>query len=434
MSSAASSPLPVATLLDSPLEKPNRIVSVDALRGFVMLTMIFVNDLDEEKSPWWMQHFHGPNGMTFVDLVFPAFIFIVGMAIPLAFLSRLNRGESIWKLMGHVVLRTVCLLAIGILMVNAESGASKSMMPRTAYWWEGLMFLFAILAFADIGPRKKDRRLQIINWSVRGVSAAVLIWLAIIYRGGRHGTPIIQFSPFMIHTSWYGILGLIGWSYLVASIVFALFRTRRLPILTAVALLYCLFALDKNGAFDGMHWLHFINVGEMLGTHPAIAVGGLLLGTVLLTPDTVSHSARLRFSLWAALGFGVVALVVHPPLASLKTNPPLWGVSKNAATPAWGLWACCATSLLWVLFYLVADVWQWNWLARPWAIAGQNVLLAYLISEGLESWLKWVHLSNWYDNLAEPNLTHAICRSLGCGVVILCLTALLNRIGFWVRL
>src|SRR5271170_2597194 len=353
--SAASPSLVPDAISQLPVEKAtHRIVSVDALRGFVMLTMIFVNDLDEDKSPWWMQHFHGPNGMTFVDLVFPAFIFIVGMAIPLAFLSRLNRGESVWKLMGHVILRTLSLLAIGILMVNAESGANKSMMPHAAKWWEGLMFLFSILAFADIGPRQKTRRLQIINWIVRGIAAAVLIWLALIYRGGKHGTPIIQFSPFTIHHSWYGILGLIGWSYLVASVVFALFRTRRLPILTCIALLYCLFALDKNGAFDDMHWLSFISVGEMLGTHPAIAVGGLLLGTILLTPDTVSHSARIRFGLWAALGFAVAALVIHPPLAALNANPPLWGVSKNAATPAWGLWACSVTSLLWVLFYVVA--------------------------------------------------------------------------------
>jgi hypothetical protein len=172
----------------------------------------------------------------------------------------------------------------------------------------------------------------------------------------------------------------------------------------------------------------------MLGTHPAIAAGGLLLGTVLLTPNTPTHSSRIQFGLWAAVGFAVAALFVHPPFPYLQDHPPLWGISKNAATPAWGLWACAATSLLWVFFYTISDAWQWNWFAKPWAIAGQNVLLAYLISEGLGSWLSWMRLDTWYDHLAEPNLTHAILRSLGCGVAILILTAILNSIGFWVKL
>ena len=53
-----------------------------------MFTMIFVNDLagvSPNTVPWWMRHFPGNgNGMTFVDLVFPAFLFLVGMSIPSA--------------------------------------------------------------------------------------------------------------------------------------------------------------------------------------------------------------------------------------------------------------------------------------------------------------------------------------------------------------
>src|SRR5882757_4362970 len=77
-----------------------RITSIDALRGFVMFTMIFVNDLagaPKRLVPDWMVHFsdrhRGGSGMTFVDLVFPGFLFIVGMSIPFALGSRLNKGE-----------------------------------------------------------------------------------------------------------------------------------------------------------------------------------------------------------------------------------------------------------------------------------------------------------------------------------------------------
>src|SRR5712691_7572197 len=105
----------------APARSSSRIVSVDALRGFVMFAMIFVNDIagaPDKIVPGWMKHFHGKSGMTFVDLVFPAFLFIVGMSIPSAIGFRLDQGEPLWKTLLHVVMRTLSLLMIGVLMVN----------------------------------------------------------------------------------------------------------------------------------------------------------------------------------------------------------------------------------------------------------------------------------------------------------------------------
>src|SRR5215470_8426041 len=119
--SSTEASVPTVTPLPS---TSTRITSIDALRGLVMFTMIFVNDLAGAGKivPDAMVHFsdrhHGGSGMTFVDLVFPAFLFIVGMSIPFALGGRLSKGEPIWKVLGHVVIRTLALLAIGILMVN----------------------------------------------------------------------------------------------------------------------------------------------------------------------------------------------------------------------------------------------------------------------------------------------------------------------------
>jgi predicted acyltransferase len=105
MSSSALSGVTLSSsaLPSAPAAIPQRIVSIDALRGFVMFTMIFVNDLagaSKEIVPDWMVHFSdrhkGGSGMTFVDLVFPAFLFIVGMSIPIALSGRLAKGEPIW--------------------------------------------------------------------------------------------------------------------------------------------------------------------------------------------------------------------------------------------------------------------------------------------------------------------------------------------------
>src|SRR6185436_9103998 len=97
---------------------------------------IFVNDIAGVSNrivPAWMKHFHGKSGMTFVDLVFPAFLFIVGMSIPFALGSRLNKGESLGRIMFHVITRTFGLLAVGVLMVN-ESPDSNSMGWSAPLW------------------------------------------------------------------------------------------------------------------------------------------------------------------------------------------------------------------------------------------------------------------------------------------------------------
>src|SRR6478672_8354527 len=106
-------------LEENPPAPPPRILSVDVLRGLVMFTMVFVNNVAGVRGvPWWMKHFpESGNGMTFVDVVFPAFLFIVGLAIPLAIENRRRRGESWLSIYGHVLLRTASLLALGVLMV-----------------------------------------------------------------------------------------------------------------------------------------------------------------------------------------------------------------------------------------------------------------------------------------------------------------------------
>src|SRR5262245_22140749 len=87
----------------------DRIESIDALRGLTILVMIFVNDLAGVKgAPAWMKHVypHDADGMTFVDVVFPAFLFIVGMSIPFGLGRRLDRGEPLGKIWRHIITRT----------------------------------------------------------------------------------------------------------------------------------------------------------------------------------------------------------------------------------------------------------------------------------------------------------------------------------------
>lgn len=396
------------------------------MRGFVMFTMIFVNDLagaPKTVVPDWMAHFsdrhkHG-SGMTFVDLVFPAFLFIVGMSIPFAVGGRIERGEPVWKILGHVVTRALALLAIGILMVNGESPAEE-----TPFWspdlWSYTMFLAAIFAFCTIAPRVAAegpaKFWKVFSLCLRLAGLAGMIYCALTFQG-RHGRHILAFAPFAINTEWYGILGIIGWAYLFAAVTFLVFRGHRTALLGCVALLLCLYPADRKGAFDDF-WLNRVfGIGE-IGAHTAIAVAGILLASRLRAAETATIQGCVRFTLLFAAGFAAAALLLNP----------LYGISKNNATPSWCLWSCAITALLWLLFYFVTDVRPLKWLSKPLTVAGQNVLLAYLLSEMLPSPFGLIQFAN------PPGLAWFVFRCLAWAFLLLALTAGLNRLGFRLKL
>jgi predicted acyltransferase len=407
--------------------KTPRITSIDALRGFVMFTMIFVNDLagaPKKVVPDWMVHFsdrhkHG-SGMTFVDLVFPAFIFIAGMSIPFALGGRLNKGDSIWKTCGHVILRSLALLAIGILMVNGESASSD-----TPDWspelWSYTMFLSAILTFVTISPPKANaaraRFWRVFSICLRALGLAGMLYCALNFVG-EDDKAILTFHPFHLTTSWYGILGIIGWAYLIAASVYLVFRNHRTALLGCMVLLFCLYPADHKGLFRGFWLERILGIGE-IGAHAAIMVGGVLLASALVAADVATVWVRARFTLLFALGCAAAALLLNG----------LYGISKNNATPSWCLWSCAITAILWLGFYFMSDVYQFaKIISKPFSIAGQNVLLAYLLSEMLPSWFGLIHFHT------KPGLAWYVFLSAAWAVLLLALTALLNYRGIRLKL
>ena len=385
----------------------DRLASVDALRGVVMFTMLFVNDVAGVRGvPAWMKHYPADgNGMTFVDWVFGAFLFIVGLSIPLAFQRRLNRGEPVWRLAGHVIARTAGLLLLGIFMVNGERDPAPPGWPK--HLWEFLVFLFGILAF--LAPPGRSPRAKTIGIVLRPVGFAGFVLLAIVFRDEQGN---------WMRTSWWGILGLIGWAYLVAAMLYLLLRNRREWMIAAVALLTAMYLADKRGAFASIPLDRYVDFGGQLGSHAAITMSGVVLGAALL--HSGAGAIRYAVALGAVLALGAWLL------------RPLHGINKNAATPAWCLICAAVTTWLWALLAMPIDR---GGVVRPFAFfirGGQNVLLAYLLMPLCLHFI-WMTGLRFYATLGATPLL-GVGRALVAAAVVLWLAGFLKDRGVRLRL
>jgi predicted acyltransferase len=341
-------------------------VSIDLLRGLDVVLMLFVNEMaGVSGAPGFLLHVpSGTDGMTLADVVFPAFLFITGMSIPLALEQRLARGHTRLAIWRHVVTRSVALVVMGVFMVNAEQGIAAGWLSPPV--WNILMTL-ALLAVWTERPEGRSTGV------IRAAGLVALVALALVYRSTDIAGPL-QFTP-----RWWGILGLIGWAYLVASSACLLVGRRPAALVGFFALLYCLYLADAGG---GTSWLSIVRpyfaIGPVLGSHAAIAVSGAVLTTLLREHDAAGrprpHFVRSAFAYGLALA--AAGLLLH----ELRHLHQAFWINKPLATPAWGLLSAAATCGAWVLVFAAADVRGWRRWPKGLLVAGQNALLAYLLA------------------------------------------------------
>jgi predicted acyltransferase len=359
--------------------------------------MLFVNEMAGVKdTPLFLRHMPGSaDGMTITDIVFPAFLFITGMAIPLALGARLSRGDSRAAVWRHVLGRTAVLLFLGVLMINAEHASANAIVPPAL--WNILMTAAVVLVFAAPAAEGADRR-----WRLVGL--ALLLVLILVYRGdGVSGW-------FQVRPYWWGILGLIGWAYLVAAAVYLLAGDRPAILVTAVAVLYLVALADEANAIGVLRAIRpVVFVGRMLGAHGALVLSGAVLGLALRRHRDERRPAA-RFVI-PALGFALACAVAGGLVHALHDVHPGFEISKIRATAAWCLLSAAWTGLAWTAVYASADVaGQRRW-PRAIAMAGENALVIYLLAPFL---LSVFELVAW---ALGRNPYEALGGSLAVGVV-----------------
>ncbi len=101
------------------VQKPNqttqRLLSLDVARGITIAFMIMVNNNGGPGSWHFMNH-AAWNGLTATDLVFPTFVFVMGISTVFAIESRLARGSTPGQIVRHAALRTAILCLFGIVV------------------------------------------------------------------------------------------------------------------------------------------------------------------------------------------------------------------------------------------------------------------------------------------------------------------------------
>jgi predicted acyltransferase len=97
--------------------KPSqRLVSLDVVRGLTVAFMILVNNNGSEQHAYWPLKHSDWNGWTPTDLVFPIFLFLVGISIVFSTASRTARGDAKSVLFMHAFRRSAILFALGIMI------------------------------------------------------------------------------------------------------------------------------------------------------------------------------------------------------------------------------------------------------------------------------------------------------------------------------
>jgi hypothetical protein len=280
--------------------------------------------------------------------------------------------------------------------------------------WALLMYFAVFLVWNDYV--NKDTKFFTVT-GLRLAGIAILVLLVFIFKSGQ---PENQGS---LITGWWGILGLIGWGYLVSAFTYLFCRESILK--TAVVTVFFL-ALN---ILSGLKLLEFLNPVKLLlgvlieGNVPFIVLTGLTAGLIVRK----SASSGYKMVILNLIAIGAFCLVAGFILRR-------WFIlSKIQATPSWGLVCCGISFFVFILIYLVTDVYkkkEWASFFKP---AGENSLTTYLAPDILYFliWMTGVPLLI-YKQSTEPLIV--IGGSIIWAILMVWLTALLKRLGISLKL
>lgn len=388
----------------------DRVRSIDAFRAVTMFLMIFVNDLDGiPKVPRWLKHAgENADALGLADTIFPAFLFIVGLSIPFAFENRIRRGD--YKIPYRILSRSFALIMIGFFHANMETYNEKlALLPRPV--WESLLTISFFFIFLDYSALSRVK-----CYLYRGFGLVLMIAMSALYKTTDPGHT-------WLHLTWWGILGLIGWAYLVCSLIY--YYTKGILWIQAAAwVFFLLFNLDFHfGMLDFLSGVQKYAWIAGNGAMQAFTMAGIVVSVMYMR---LKQNNDIRL-LWV----GMVLLAAILFNLGFIVRFFSGGISKAHDTPSW-VFICTGISLVvYALFAFVVDFKrQYNWVKviEP---AGRQTFTCYLVPY------------IFYPIYEMSNLGYPQYLSEGTGGLIKCfifsfamiwLTGLLNKIGIKLKI
>ena len=353
-----------------PIEKPQRLVSLDAYRGFIMLAMVsgglgFSAVAREFPDSWaWQalayQFSHVEwTGCGFWDLIQPSFMFMVGVAMPFSHVSRRAKGYSIFRIGVHTVYRAVFLVALAVFLSSNSSRQTNFVFTNVlAQIGMGYCFVYLLVGCGF--------RIQLM------AAAAILVrygWYFYAYE--TPGPDAI--AALGLPDDWQQFTGGLGaqWNkHVNAAAEMDRWFLDLFPRASSDPVV--------NGG--GYTTLNFV---------PSMAtmIFGLMAGNLLRSPRTLRDQCRLLIAAGAAcLFFGLAVDGTIWPYFDWQWT--LCPIVKRIWTPSWAVFSTGWT--LWMLaafFYLIEIRGYRRW-AFPLVVVGMNSIAMYGMAQLVKGWVR----------------------------------------------
>jgi len=397
-----------------------RVASIDVLRAIIMTLMIFVNDLPWSRNfPHWFEHaLPGEDMLGLADIVFPAFLFIVGMSIPFAFENRRAKGDGNGKIFLHILVRSLALIIIGVLIANRRL-INEDMTGYSINVYS-LIIMAAFFLIWNSYPKKRikgevSEELKVMAYCKDNLMFTILKWIGIltlvfIVLTFRSAGEIVGY----IKPSW-GILGTIGWSYLFCASAYLISKNNLWAVIGFCILYYLLTILNTERVFPFSGKVFDVVAGSSVAY--AFTISGIAASMIL---------KRYRQNIFYILGgVGLGAIIIG------LFSHNLWIISKIAGTPGWMFLCIGISTLLFLAVYFVVDVHgkeKWFNIIRP---AGTATLTCYM--------LPYIYYS--IRNMTGPFLPDpfyegplGVIKCIAFAFFIIGITALLGKLGVKLKL
>jgi predicted acyltransferase len=155
--------------MENPTKGMNRLVALDAMRGFTVAAMIMVNFPGSEDFVFPTLRHSKWNGLTFTDLIAPTFLFIVGVSIAFAYSKRLHDHSPKEGLYKKIVIRSLKIFAVGMFLNMLPSFDFANLRYTGTLHRIAIVFVFCAILFLNTTWKQQ---------LVTGLVILVLYWLA----------------------------------------------------------------------------------------------------------------------------------------------------------------------------------------------------------------------------------------------------------------